>query len=292
MKQLIVNMLLAGMILLACCDDSETLYPSDIAEYEIVIPQGDHDYDDRIVEWFERTGVYILYQFDSVDVYYHPTSGWGNFSVKEADEDYVGAQLDFVEKNFLNFYPDEVLRKCMPLKICLGKELIGALFPGNHYQSHFNNLIISHGDATLTALTAEERETFKSQINNFLLERIVNSLSLEAFYDVSDYSWTSSVEIPATSECYSLGFILQPNQFSGENYFDAIEFAKMIITNPYEKLTEEPESAAYNRTDFTGILHPKKDVNGLILEKYKLIVAAFAEWGIDLQKIGDTPATL
>lgn len=352
-------MLCAGGIWQACNDDDERLSPSDIAEYELVIPQGNHDYDDRIVDWFERTGVYILYKFDPVDVYYNPTGTWGevrwdttrneypieqgqviytdgsfvfgigitepiplgeirfyehnqgwywyelrgevlwgvecrvsksgSLLVWEADEEHVGAQLTFVEENFLNFYPDEVLREFMPLKLCLGKELQNADAEYLHVYSNFNNLIVSHGDASLGSLTVEEKEAFKFELNSFLVNRVIDSLSLDAFYAVSDYSWTTSLERPSTSECYASGFIVRPTSTSGASCYDAEDFADVILENSYETLTAEPASGAYDANDFTGILHRKKDVNGLIREKYDLLIAAFAERGIDLQKIGDAP---
>lgn len=360
MKQwIIIMMLCTGGMLLACNDDDERLSPSDIAEYELTLPQGDHDYDDRIVDWFERTGVYILYKFDPVDVYYRPTSSWpevtwdttraeliqqqssliytdgsfvlgsavsepiplgeirfyeenqgwyyyelrgeelwcveyrisqsGSFLVGEAEEEHVGAQLTFVEENFLNFYPDEVLREFMPLKLCLGKELQNADAEYLHVYSNFNNLIVSHGDASLGSLTVEEKEAFKFELNSFLVNRVIDSLSLDAFYAVSDYSWTTSLERPSTSECYASGFIVRPTSTSGAYCYDAEDFADVILENSYETLTAEPASGAYDANDFTGILHRKKDVNGLIREKYDLLIAAFAERGIDLQKIGDAP---
>ena len=36
------------------CSDDENLSPSDVPEYEITLPQGEHEYDDRIVNWFDR----------------------------------------------------------------------------------------------------------------------------------------------------------------------------------------------------------------------------------------------
>ena len=58
------------------CNDEECLEPSGIAEYEIILPQGNHDYDEYILNWFERTGVYMLYKFAPEDVYFNVDMEW------------------------------------------------------------------------------------------------------------------------------------------------------------------------------------------------------------------------
>ena len=56
----ILWILIVGFIgWIGCNDDNKTLTPSGVEEYELVIPQGNHEYDARIVDWFDRTGVYI-----------------------------------------------------------------------------------------------------------------------------------------------------------------------------------------------------------------------------------------
>ena len=73
----ILWILIVGFIgWIGCNDDNKTLTPSGVEEYELVIPQGNHEYDARIVDWFDRTGVYILYKFDPVDVYLKVQASW------------------------------------------------------------------------------------------------------------------------------------------------------------------------------------------------------------------------
>lgn len=62
---------------LGCSDDDEKLTPSDIAEYELKIPQGNHDYDTKIVDFYNRTGVYVLYKYSDAEIYYNGDNNWG-----------------------------------------------------------------------------------------------------------------------------------------------------------------------------------------------------------------------
>ena len=54
-----------------CNDDDEKLTPSTEPEFRYVLPQGDHDYDTKIVSWYEDCGIYFLYKFENKDVYYN-----------------------------------------------------------------------------------------------------------------------------------------------------------------------------------------------------------------------------
>ncbi|MFR7876677.1 MAG: hypothetical protein ACLU4J_09985 [Butyricimonas paravirosa] len=53
-----------GMISGECSDDSETLTPSDMEEWKPVLASGNNVYDEKIEDFYNRTGVYILYQFE------------------------------------------------------------------------------------------------------------------------------------------------------------------------------------------------------------------------------------
>lgn len=347
---------------MGCNDDNETLAPSDVAEYELVIPQGNHDYDARIVDWFERTGIYILYKFEPVDVYFRLGAAWqegyadtsrtvnyyemmetdyveddvvylagteyklgvtetsatswqevllngktlsvinysvkfgGVFLVQEADEAYVGQQLNLLEEVFLNFYSDKLLRAAMPLKVLLGRDL--KLVTGNKtglkdesYYTYFNNLLFSYGDENVETMTIAAKRTIKSNLNGWFVNDCLDgeNISLDEFYAVSDYQRPMTQTIPA-SECYGLGFVRQlamTTQIEMIQDSDKQYYLDMILSNSYEKLTATPANDKYNANDFTGILHPMKDKNGLIRKKYDILIDIYKNHGIDLQVIGN-----
>lgn len=339
---------------IGCSDDSEKLTPSDILEYRIEIPQGDHDYDARIVDWFERTGVYILYKFAPREVYFGLTRDWqesyrdtiktvnyyemmendyvedsivyltgmtfklgetgssdyyqevslegrtlrvinynvlyeGMFSVKEPDERYVGLQLDLLEQGLLNHYSDSVLRALLPMKIILGRDLnIGSRY------AFFNNFIFSHGDESLVTMTNEEKNQIKYDLNYYFLTNFIQedkTIILDDFYTLGDYNFVMSHWM-TEDECYEHGFIqLIPKvtKLDLARGYDIGQFRDMILKNSYKKLVAEPENDNYTGADdFTGILHPKKDKNGLIRAKYDKLIEIYKRYGIDLQSIGNT----
>ena len=349
-----------------CGDDSESLEPSGIDEWHPVLVDGGHDYDAKIKDWNERTGVYILYKFTPRDIYYNGDGNWRevfqdttweretytigenvyvdgdyvvvdgdryplgitadgdyawqqvslsedetiveimNYEVKvnmgviveEADETYVGQQLAWVEDMFLNFYPDEVLRESCPLTIILGKNLKES--PGTRpdrivevpYHYSFHNLIFSYGDNSIEALTQEEKDEIRLDLNYwFITTMLSSSISFEDFYAVTDYYWEggSVSSRPTDDMTYDLGLIQssQSNNLTTIKETDLESYLKMILTTSYETLTMEPESGEYSGDDYTGILHPKKDREGLIREKYNLLIGEFERLGIDLQAMGN-----
>lgn len=69
MRYYIFLLVIVGGLLWVSCDDSETLVPSTGLEEWFSLPQGEHDYDSKIVDWFDRCGFYILYKFEPKDVY-------------------------------------------------------------------------------------------------------------------------------------------------------------------------------------------------------------------------------
>lgn len=128
--------IILSSILWIGCYDEDPLTPTTEPEPYFLLPQGDHDFDRNIVNWNDRCGFYILYKFQPQDIYWNLTqweeTSWDSLSNKwlqnkfkavPAKEECVGQLLNFVETEFLNFYPDSALQKLMPLKLLLCSEL-------------------------------------------------------------------------------------------------------------------------------------------------------------------------
>ena len=100
-------------ILVGCllaCNDEDSLTPTEIPEFGYSVPQGNHDYDDRIVDWNKRCNTFILYKFNLKELYWQvnaweeskpePEGSTSSFPYTNgllgavADEEYVGEQLD------------------------------------------------------------------------------------------------------------------------------------------------------------------------------------------------------
>lgn len=361
MKKILL-LILSVVVYWACSDkndDELSLYEGE--EFQYVLPQGNHDYDTRIVKWHERIGKYLLYKFKPTDVYFNGNNEWyeyhsdtlllniwhalgdevylendsivisgnpypldekiytsdglwniytlrdngyilqqyqrvrkyGIFTVEEADEDYVGKQLTLLEEVFLNHYSDSLLCKWLPLRIILGKNLLFSGISQYPIIEGYNNLLVNYGDASIDNLTNTEKHRLKTQINSiFCKTKAFDEFDFEPFWSMADYYWAggSSSSRPSTAQCYALGFVTRPGLNTVLNTIkndDLSEYVDMIIENSYEKLTTEPANGKYNASDYTGILHTKKDINGLIRRKYDYIIEEYKRHGIDLQAIGD-----
>ncbi len=284
---------------LVACDDENALMPTATPEFGYSVPQGEHDYDDRIVSWNERCNTFILYKFDLKELYWD-VNGW-NESVPtpesssssypynngllgaNADETYVGEQLDLIETLFLDFYPDSTLRRCLPLKLLLCSELTWRTASGSttvyNVYSGYDYLAFNWGNENVLTITGAQKNTFKYDVNNAFLSRLLNNGKIVE--DASFYEGMSYEERVTNANMYERGYIK-----SGTKQEDDVEiYMRAIIQTPYEVLIAEPADKDYTNK---GILHAKKDVNGYIRKKYDILVNKFKEnYGIDLQAIGN-----
>lgn len=288
--------ILAGC--LSACNDEDSLSPTETPEFGYSVPQGEHDYDDRIVDWNKRCNTFILYKFDMKELYWQinewnesiPTLGDSDNSYPYsggllgaiADEAYVGEQLGMIETLFLNFYPDSTLRRCLPLKLLLCGELNNQSAGGTisllDVYSGYDYLAFNWGNEKISTLTNEEKIMFKYNVNNAFLTRLLNNGKIVEdpdFYEGMNYE-----DKVTQKDMYERGFIKE-----GTKQEDDVEiYIQAIISTPYEDLIAEDETLGSNK----GILNSKKDKNGYIRKKYDILVNKFKEnYGIDLQSIGN-----
>lgn len=123
--------LLSWLLCAVACYDEKELSPSGIIS-SYSVPQGEHDYDDVIVEYYNKYGSCLLYKFTDKDTYWTP-SGWMNgvlgvngkagYLATPADEKYVGEQLDLIQKLWFSSYSAEFLKEFLPMKIMLCSEI-------------------------------------------------------------------------------------------------------------------------------------------------------------------------
>ena len=72
---------IVGLFLWAGCADEDALIPIGREEPFLHLPQGNHDYDQQIMELYEKYGVSIFYKFEPKDVYQNWTGGtWNELS--------------------------------------------------------------------------------------------------------------------------------------------------------------------------------------------------------------------
>lgn len=299
MKKVILYLSLLITCILFACNDEKKLVPSEEDIYGYSIPQGTHDYDEKIVEWNKKYNFFALYKWSPRDLYWTPTAwneakkngegatyAWtSGYYGEESDEAYVGHQLELIEDVFLSFYPDSTLRRCMPLKMILCKELENVDVRGNrknlNIYGSYDLLAYNWGGEKILSITPAEKATLKREVNLEFLWRLKGNDKIpvsQLFYSYSDYSTSLTA-----ADFYARGFVYFTN--SDRSNTDWKYYLDAIISTSYEDLTKEVP--ATDRT-YHGILNDMKDTKGLIKKKYAAIIAHFKQYGIDLQEIGNT----
>ena len=132
------------------CYNEDDIVPTEGNEMMYSLPQGTHEYDDDIVQWFKDYGFYTVYEYDVKDLYWANT-GWeeqvepnlgGYLTAKKADPDYVAPVLGMFQEFFLDYYSGDLLKEAMPLKVFLCSEL----WQGSWYNNRLEG-IMERGDS-------------------------------------------------------------------------------------------------------------------------------------------------
>ncbi len=290
------------VILLEGCTKKEArLIPSDINEYGYKIPQGNNSYDQRIVDYYNRYGVYMLYKFTSRDAYWSITKWDSTYRLVPADSAFVDNQLTLLDTTFFRYYADTTLRKYLPVKFLLCKSIrnngLGAeldtYFSGAGNASGFvyETFIANWGSSRILNIRGVKDSTviFRGNINyGFLrLLDLKNKIGKsDAFNAAADY--TTPIINTTQAQRFKRGFL---STFSSTTppslQSDWYNFIQAIVQNPYSYLTNAAGMTA-NNTTYQGILTPVKDSSGLIRRKYDAMINFYLNnYNIDLQRIGD-----
>lgn len=284
MKNRLLYIVCGFCLLTTACDKEKKLIPTERPESGYFVPQGNHDYDSRIVEWKEKCNFFILYKFEDKDIRWRYDQ-WveaDEVTYTFADTNYIDRQLDLIESKFLNFYSTELLREGMPLKLLL----LGQLDDNMSYThrrniyTNFDSYALAWGDASIGEMTAAEKSKFKIEVNQAFVFRLVDKKIVtipEEFSEVSVYDG----DYYSRPEMYKLGF-LALNQ-AADALRDFKKYIEVIISNPRSFL----ESPSSDFSTHEGILNEMKDTKGLVRRKYQAIIDYFNRIGIDLQGIGN-----
>lgn len=295
----ILGLFFGCLFLLTSCYDEGSLAPSPEPELiygKYTLPQGDHDYDDDIVEFYNKYSSLLLYKFTSKDFGWNPTGNvaWNpatdtivipgaasKYDAQPANELYVGKQLELLQDKLFCYLPDS-LKYLLPQRILLCSVLdwvpVGLGYNPKPEQrtslnvfSGFYHIAVNWGNEKILTMTAEERNQFKIDVCTAYLGFVVGSLETPwEFFQVSNY--TNDM---AADKIYANG-ILDYNHRSSmmDDWFDYI---KLAIGNSLEELEAEG-----------GLLHASVDVNGKIREKYVIMVDFFkTKYKLDMQAIGN-----
>ncbi|WP_442589168.1 hypothetical protein ACSBL2_24430 [Pedobacter sp. AW31-3R] len=299
----------ALLILNSCKKDEETLTPSGITD-GYVLPQGNNDFDNTIVDYYKKYNTYLLYKFDRKDIYWTPigytipTLSNGYWSpgheVLMAEEAYIPAQLALLKTSLFDLYSEKFLKKFLPSKILLCSKIDSIAMGFNeNFQyvkiqrnvgayTYYNSICVNYGNVNVTTMTAADRTAFTKKVNTMLVESIMlRSLTTPTndFNNSADYA----TSMTTYAQSYGRGIIAG---YSGvTSLTDWGLYIKAMVTlseTQLNKDVEMPESWIYPAPAPVGILNPKIDVNGQIQKRYTIVRNYFiSEYGIDLQTIGN-----
>lgn len=308
-----------GFFLVTSCSDNDgELEPSGVKD-TFTLPQGDHDFDATIVDFYKRYATYILYKFTDKDAYWSP-SGWKNgvegsevdggtsgYIVKPADERYINRQLELIREQWLTPYSEKFLKAFLPVKILLCSQVdslkaeyiftptfsikyvpqsVGAWY--NYY-----NICVNYGNSSIETMTTTDRKSFKSKITRIFIQSISDRdmvTPTSDFAEITDYNNLSQDK--TNTSLWAKGTFLYSdfsNQTAAKDWYI---FMRMMMLHSEEFLTRTPATAAndYDTSEaaWDGILNPAKDTNGLLKKKYDIVRNYFKDnYDMDLQYIGN-----
>lgn len=298
--------------LMAACGYSEDPLEASGDALTYKLPQGNNDYDQTIVGYYQKYGTYILYKFEDKEAYWTP-SGWKNgiegdmntgkagYIVKTSDPSYINKQLNLLNDVWFSNYSEKFLKAFLPVKILLCSEVDSVGYnwttrpvsiSGRKVGAWYNyyNICVSYGDSNIDQLSVIDKRKFKDKLNRVFIQSIIDRVIVTPtteFAEATNYTGVS--KIYDNAKLWALGTF--PQGYSATPARDWGVFMLMMVTHPESFLTATLTTV--NTTDNTeagwkGILTKAKDTNGILKKRYDMVRNYFKEnYDIDLQEIGN-----
>ena len=324
MKKINAYILILGAIFLFTldsCSDEDNLVIPDKKETRFDIPQGDHDFDNQIVEWYAKYGTSVLYKFTNPDLNYQIIKN-ADYDIKaEADEEGIAAAVQFLKEDFFDLYPDKVKKELFPSKILMAGKLYtkGNYVPlwdtisyGSYY---FQRGIMVRGIDHITLPLVDKqfgqriskpkyRERLKIAINRtfilFLMQpfndimskidygNIINTCASYSLVEESaaqkgvTNAYSSDNKWYKEEDMYKLGFL----EYGTYWYF----WEPYYWSAPTDKVDDLFSFIEFIFSQTKSELHanPIYVNNPPIQKKCDYLIKTFAEYGIDLHCVGRT----
>lgn len=190
MKNIYVNILMCCVLYcIISCSGNDDIGAIDQLTPDYELPQGKSDADNRIVEYYNQYGSFILYEYTQLDFIY---GGASAFEYELPDPQYVGDMLDLLEDIWFDFYPAEFHQKYMPYRIFLAKyiqQVMGSSVYPLFTVAGTNCQYVGYCSDTLQKITPATKLSFKNDIQAKLWNQWILDMELpEDFFNVSDYT--------------------------------------------------------------------------------------------------------
>lgn len=201
-----IGCLAVGLCLFSCADDGEGIGDPLVIFNDYDLPQSgaSEAANRRIFDYYDKYGSYVLYDFTNKDAMWVMNTGVASNGSREyfttlGDPANVEAMLDYIEEIWLQYFPDDFLRKGgMPYRVFLADSLYMQrdYGEGQIYKYPLNYLI--NGDAviiagmnTLSELTDFDKKTRKTELFNAMWDYYKGKGLVdnpEEFYAGTDYT--------------------------------------------------------------------------------------------------------
>lgn len=259
-------------IIIWCCTDEKELIPSPEPEFTYVLPQGDHDYDAVIVDYYNRYGCYFLYKYSLEHAYWNVNQSLNIMNtITLPNEKQIGKLLDLVDRKFLSHYPDTLLKRTLPLRIFLTEKIKDNFWGDNH-----TTLL---GYRSLFISGAEEIEYTSDFINKFKIsmqKEYITSFLAKNIAISTDFKQVSTLY-------YGMNFGSKPSYING---FLSKGGAATPLTDWMDYIQL---AATQTRDDITSTyLINSVDKNGFIRKKYEIVLDYMLKnHHVDLERVGN-----
>ena len=128
MKKILLAITCLWAACISCSDDTKIGAPDEILP-DYVLPQGDasEEANNRIQQIFDTYTSYVLYNYTEKDAFWTQASAGGSaqtYRVTMGETRYVDAMLDYIQDIWLQFFPEEFLKKGgMPYRVFLADSI-------------------------------------------------------------------------------------------------------------------------------------------------------------------------
>jgi len=299
MKKILLAITCLWAVCIACSEDTKIGAPDEILP-DYVLPQGDasKEANDRIQQIFDTYTSYVLYNYTEKDAFWTQTAAGGSTQIYRAimgESRHVDAMLDYMQDIWLQFFPEEFLRKGgMPYRVFLADSIYWDRGWGKilyNYRINGNALIIGGMNKDLTAMDAVTKKARKNELLGAMWDYYIAQGLLnvpDEFYKDTDYENAPALPLNGENlEAYrKRGFL--PSAYYGETpsewfwgdyaWIQARENdLKSFMFHLREKTDAEVDWFLNN---------PEYE---LIRKKWNILIDYYKkEFGIDLRKMGNT----
>lgn len=299
MKKILLTITCLCAVCISCSEDTKIGAPDEILP-DYVLPQGDasKEANDRIQQIFNTYTSYVLYNYTEKDAFWTQTAAGGSaqvYRVTMGESRHVDAMLDYIQDIWLQFFPEEFLKKGgMPYRIFLADSIYWDRGWGKilyNYRINGNALIIGGMNKDLAAMDVATKKARKNELLGAMWDYYIAQGLLnvpDEFYKDTDYK--NAPALPLNGENLEIyrkrGFL--PSAYYGEmpsEWFWGDYAWNQARVNDLKSFMFHLRE----KTDAEVAWFQNNPEYELIQKKWNILIDYYKqEVGIDLRKMGNT----